>query len=192
MTPDCRQVLQHRPTFNDLQMLPTHSIVTPPPAAPVPEFVYLDSQNSVSSQLETQHLMEAAAAGFNMIANYRPDTDSELNNCLLPSACSSSSQLLTSCSALRTASVSGTCTCLSHLAPLLQQRHRSPVFRAGNKRFGFRNLQFVAVAQAFRTGARLLQIGHAQLTGVQRSDGGQDLAAQAKCRCIHARCCCCR
>jgi hypothetical protein len=64
LTPDCRQVLQHRPTFNDLQMLPTHSIVTPPPAAPVPEFVYLDSQNSVSSQLGNTAFDGGGGGGF--------------------------------------------------------------------------------------------------------------------------------
>jgi uncharacterized protein (TIGR01244 family) len=56
-------------------MLPSHSIVTPPPAPPVPEFVHLDSQYSVCSQLQTQHLMDAAAAGFTMIVNNRPDSE---------------------------------------------------------------------------------------------------------------------
>ena len=72
---DCRQVLLHWPSFNDLQMLPSHSILTPPPAPPVPEFVHLDSQYSVCSQLQPQHLMEAAAAGFTMIVNNRPDSE---------------------------------------------------------------------------------------------------------------------
>jgi uncharacterized protein (TIGR01244 family) len=63
------------PSFKDLQMLPSHSISTPPPAPPVPEFVHLDSQYSVCSQLQTQHLMEAAAAGFTMIVNNRPDSE---------------------------------------------------------------------------------------------------------------------
>jgi uncharacterized protein (TIGR01244 family) len=56
-------------------MLPSHSILTPPPAPPVPEFVHLDSQYSVCSQLQPQHLMEAAAAGFTMIVNNRPDSE---------------------------------------------------------------------------------------------------------------------
>ena len=56
-------------------MLPSHSILTPAPAPPVPNFVHLDSQYSVCSQLQPQHLMEAAAAGFTMIVNNRPDAE---------------------------------------------------------------------------------------------------------------------
>ncbi len=56
-------------------MLPSHSIITPPPAAPAPEFIHLDSHYSVSEQLQPHHLMEAAAAGFTMIVNNRPDSE---------------------------------------------------------------------------------------------------------------------
>jgi uncharacterized protein (TIGR01244 family) len=56
-------------------MLPSHSIITPPPAAPAPEFIHLDPHYSVSQQLHPHHLMEAAAAGFTMIVNNRPDSE---------------------------------------------------------------------------------------------------------------------
>ena len=56
-------------------MLPSHAIITPPPAAPAPEFVHLDARYSVSEQLQPHNLMQAAAAGFTMIINNRPDPE---------------------------------------------------------------------------------------------------------------------
>ena len=56
-------------------MLPSSRVILPPPAAPAPEVVHLDSHYSVCSQLQPQHLMEAAAAGFTMIVNNRPDSE---------------------------------------------------------------------------------------------------------------------
>jgi uncharacterized protein (TIGR01244 family) len=56
-------------------MLPSSCVTAPPRVAPAPEIVHLDSHYSVCSQLQPQHLMEAAAAGFTMIVNNRPDAE---------------------------------------------------------------------------------------------------------------------
>jgi uncharacterized protein (TIGR01244 family) len=56
-------------------MLPSSRVILPPPATPAPEFVHLDAHYSVCAQLQPHHLMDAAAAGFTMIVNNRPDTE---------------------------------------------------------------------------------------------------------------------
>lgn len=63
------------PSFKDLKMLPSHSIVTPSPVDRAPDFVQLHPRFSVSEQLHPHHLMEAIAAGFTMIVNNRPDSE---------------------------------------------------------------------------------------------------------------------